>query len=472
MSKALWACSVCGEDFTRRSSAERHRNNIHQGRSSLVRFVEYLAGRASGLYPRPIDPPRLARRGRRPQFGKTSNSSDRTIADSTTKDFWWEFENNQSEMSSYSQPTSSNNDISKIIWNAIDEFNRKAQKVLQFKTLMSQLNNYSNTPFYMPVIQAPMNIPSETRFIGLSGGIILGYKGHVCEKCLSWRIEEIRDDEKRILSESNHTCDPQRLHEAQSVTDTPGTIYKRRQELISYLALFCVNNIFDQQELLNLAAVEIPPSVFDNRSDSYEEYVDLDILPSGTPDWAHGAVKEGKTVINRTDLAEFLNLFEATLGFFRLAIYGVKHYFFVYIAKGLDPRDIKYLKKFLDADTLITTSMSITMNNSVISKEWKDMFIDGRLTGIPPLRPDKSNFLSKNPTTFEVSENKLDNIRERHESGITMKYCDINKEWQWYVFIEESLAWPTPMFSVLLPSPLPPSESYSTIIRKIARSSK
>jgi hypothetical protein len=65
MSKALWACTLCGEDFTRRSSAERHRNNIHQGRSGIVRFVEYLAGIASKLYPRPIDPPRLARRARR-----------------------------------------------------------------------------------------------------------------------------------------------------------------------------------------------------------------------------------------------------------------------------------------------------------------------------------------------------------------------------------------------------------------------
>ena len=191
-----------------------------------------------------------------------------------------------------------------------------------------------------------------------------------------------------------------------------------------------------------MSAVEIPPSVFNNRSGSYEEYVDLDTLPSGTPDWAYGVVKEGKTVINRTDLADFLNIFEATLGFFRLTMYGVKHYFFVYIAKGLDPRDIKYLKKFLDADTLINTSMSITMNNSVISKERKDIFIDGRLTGIPPLRPDKSNFLSKNPTMFEVSENELDHIGERQESGITMKYCVINKEWQWYVFIDESLACP------------------------------
>jgi hypothetical protein len=242
----------------------------------------------------------------------------------------------------------------------------------------------------------------------------LGYKGHVCKKCHSWEIEVIPDDEKRILSKPNHTCDPNRLHEAQSVTDTAGTIYKRRQELIAYLPLFCVNNIFDQQEILNLAAVEIPPSAFDNRSDSYEEYVDLDTLPSGTPDWAYGAVKDGKTVISRTDLAEFLNVFEATLGFFRLTIYGVKHYFFVYIPRGLDPKDIKYLKKFLDADTLITTSMSITMKNSVISKEWKDMFIDGRLPGIPPLRPDKSNFLSN---VLEVSENQLDDIRERQENA-------------------------------------------------------
>jgi hypothetical protein len=226
------------------------------------------------------------------------------------------------------------------------------------------------------------------------GRNILGYKGHVCKKCLSWRIEEIRDDEKRILSKSNHTCDPQKLHEAQSVTDATGTIYKRRrQELISYLPIFCVINIYNQQELLNLAAVEIPPSVFDNWSDSYEEYVDLDTSPSGTPDWAYGAVKKGKTVINRTDLGEFLNIFEATLGFFRLTMYGVKHYFFVYIVKGLEPSDIKYIKKFLDADTLITTSMSIAMNNSVINREWKDMFIDGPLTCIPPLKPGKFNFL-------------------------------------------------------------------------------
>jgi hypothetical protein len=144
------------------------------------------------------------------------------------------------------------------------------------------------------------------------------------------------------------------------------------------------------------------------------------ILSSGIPDWAYGAVKDGKTIINRTQLAQFLDIFEATLGFLRLTIYGVKHYFFVYIAKGLEPRDIKYLKKFLDADTLITTDVSIAVSSSVINKEeeWKDMFIDSPLPNIPLLRPDKLNFLSKNQTKFKalnLSDNELDDIRERQE---------------------------------------------------------
>jgi hypothetical protein len=69
---------------------------------------------------------------------------------------------------------------------------------------------------------SPMNL-------GFSDGRnILGYKGHVCKKCLSWQIEQIHDDEERILSKSNHICDPRKLHEAQFVTDTTGTIYRQR----------------------------------------------------------------------------------------------------------------------------------------------------------------------------------------------------------------------------------------------------
>jgi hypothetical protein len=133
---------------------------------------------------------------------------------------------------------------------------------------MSQLNNYSNTPSYMPVIQAPMNIPSETRFIGLLGEIILAYNGHVCKKCLIWHFAEIPNEETRILSRSYHTCSPERLREAQSVTDIPGTIHKQRQELISWLT-FLVNSIANQQGLVDLIAVEVPAHIFDVRLNNH-----------------------------------------------------------------------------------------------------------------------------------------------------------------------------------------------------------
>jgi hypothetical protein len=116
--------------------------------------------------------------------------------------------------------------------------------------------------------------------VGFSDGRnILGYNGHVCNKCLSWEIGEIHDDEKRLLK-SSHRCDPQKLQKAQSVTDIPGILCKRRQELIFYLTLI-VNDMTKQQELVGLTAVEVSASVFDIR---YEEYIDLDSLESVTLD--------------------------------------------------------------------------------------------------------------------------------------------------------------------------------------------
>jgi len=64
------------------------------------------------------------------------------------------------------------------------------------------------------------------------------------------------------------------------------------------------------------------------------------------------------------------------LGFFRLTINGVKRYF-VYIANGLAPSDIKYLRKLLRVEPEVGS----TMNYYAKKKEWKDMFIDGPQTG-------------------------------------------------------------------------------------------
>lgn len=239
-----------------------------------------------------------------------------------------------------------------------------------------------------------------TTSIGLSDGdASLGWKGYVCKKCLSFEFRSVSDDVKRISLKSNHICDPQRVKQAQFVTDIRSTINKQRQELIFYLyyLTYTVNPIANQHELVDLTAVEVPASIFDARLNSYEEYIDLNSLQSVTLGWAYRAAKEGKTMINTTDLQEFLCIFEATLGFFSLTINKVKRYFFVYIANGLAPQNIKYLRHLRESPK--TTEIGIT---TVIDKESKDMFIDGPQTAIQSLRSDKFRFPLQNPTIYEL----------------------------------------------------------------------
>jgi hypothetical protein len=156
MSKPLWACLVCGEDFTRRSSAERHRDTVHQGNSLIVRFVDYLAGRASGIYAAPIDPPRLLKRAR-PQFGKTPNgdlvnATDVIVAENMIKDSCW-YTNTNKNLSkanpSYLEYLS--NRSSNEMTNRLDESFRNLQKLLQLKTLMNRHSN-QEIPFFLPTI--------------------------------------------------------------------------------------------------------------------------------------------------------------------------------------------------------------------------------------------------------------------------------------------------------------------------------
>jgi hypothetical protein len=270
----------------------------------------------------------------------------------------------------------------------------------EFTELVSQIAQYSSINA-IPV----MNL----RFA--NHGTTLGVKGHICEKCFSFEIAPILNDEKMTSLKSKHMCGTQSQ-------DIAGTIfYKRKQELIFQLTSI-VNYMAKQHELVDLAAVEIPASVFDSRLDSYEDHVDLDYFRSSTPNWAHHAIKERKIVINRTDLAEFLDIFIATLGFFKLTIDGEKRCFFVYIANELEPSNIKYLEKLLRLEPTLTTGMGVPMNHSAINKEWKDIFIEGPHTMFP-LRPDKFSFRFQNPSTAQtlnISNEEWDEIRERQEN--------------------------------------------------------
>ena len=60
MSKTLFVCMKCGQDFTREYGATRHNRIHHLGRSLVVGYTEYIIGRSGGTIPPPTEiPPRL-----------------------------------------------------------------------------------------------------------------------------------------------------------------------------------------------------------------------------------------------------------------------------------------------------------------------------------------------------------------------------------------------------------------------------
>lgn len=87
LQKHTWVCSLCGHGLTRKSSANRHNNNLHSGQASVVRPYEYIIGRLNGIFHTPKDP--LTYRGREENAlfhpnlnGNNNDFTSKVIADS------------------------------------------------------------------------------------------------------------------------------------------------------------------------------------------------------------------------------------------------------------------------------------------------------------------------------------------------------------------------------------------------------
>ncbi|MGC2570595.1 MAG: hypothetical protein WA364_03715 [Candidatus Nitrosopolaris sp.] len=82
MSRPNYVCTICSEHFTRKYSAYRHDTNIHGGRSEIVPFIEYMAGRSSGRYP--ASHPSWFRRQRQVHANRSNPSGNHAIADTAS----------------------------------------------------------------------------------------------------------------------------------------------------------------------------------------------------------------------------------------------------------------------------------------------------------------------------------------------------------------------------------------------------
>ena len=92
MGRITWVCATCAQHFTREYGADRHNNNLHEGKGTIVRLLDYIIGRINGQF-LPNDPSAYRRKKGKEKrdllFGSNHNSSNnnnfgpKVIADST-----------------------------------------------------------------------------------------------------------------------------------------------------------------------------------------------------------------------------------------------------------------------------------------------------------------------------------------------------------------------------------------------------
>ena len=82
MSRPNYVCTACSQYFTRKYSGQRHNFNIHSGRSEIMPYIEYMAGRSSGRYL--ASHPSWYHKQKGSQWNRDYSSENRVIADTTS----------------------------------------------------------------------------------------------------------------------------------------------------------------------------------------------------------------------------------------------------------------------------------------------------------------------------------------------------------------------------------------------------
>lgn len=174
MSKPLFVCMKCGQDFTREYGARRHNRIHHLGRSPVVGYTEYIIGRSRGTIPPPTDiPPRLlAVRKRKGKMMKNGPANIRTKSPFTV------YPDSTSD-----NPISHKDVLSPDVLDTqpkknepLDEILANYSDMVQLMNLLKVLSGNTNMPL-LPTAVAPIsNINSQTSESSFLGDIITNFK--------------------------------------------------------------------------------------------------------------------------------------------------------------------------------------------------------------------------------------------------------------------------------------------------------
>jgi hypothetical protein len=196
-----------------------------------------------------------------------------------------------------------------------DQILQPLRKVVEYKNLLGQLSTiqqqqgmilggdriqYPSMPFMTLDTEEFNNNLSEEESSLDNGNDsqTVGYRGHICEKCLVINIDTIfrhKDRESRQI-ETTHACNSKTLDDAQLEPNKDKTINDLYEKLPDVMKKkvnsWTENNAY-------LIAIEMPPNVDLNNCS--------EITPNNENHWAARAIKDKRTILNDEELSDFLS---------------------------------------------------------------------------------------------------------------------------------------------------------------------
>lgn len=176
-----YVCTMCAQDFTRKTSAKRHNKNLHQGTAVIVRFVDYIVGRVAGIY-QAADPKLYRRKPERKGYFSYCGSHGNFVPTSFL-DTIGENGNSIEYFHHDSGPTSdAHTGITTSKSESIHDTLDIAIKCFQFKKLASEIQSQPLT-----ATNSISNFVSSL----LTGNQIFGFSGSSCPACAYWSVHQL-----------------------------------------------------------------------------------------------------------------------------------------------------------------------------------------------------------------------------------------------------------------------------------------
>jgi hypothetical protein len=351
MSKPLYACTICSEDFTRKSDGGRHNQRFHSGKGQIIGFTEYIIGRINNTFAPPVElTPRLAAAKRRKKvFFYSKNDRGFTVYPDTMTGT--PVLNNECYQHQSSVPSAEKIDSQKTQDKSLlDESVDYAKKITGLQCLLGDSNRSTYSDNFIPppsvstrqpnhYLLPATGTPSYSSYLKkhmLNRNDIFGFSGQSCNQCISFEIvpHYFAAPDRDRFTRSTHICNEspanfsagkrQDIDIHSLVLDNCArmvlSIYMITQVWTDNKPYLRVVPLYDQlREKHEVLQIRYPsnPDKMIRVPLKIDEAIELDALK--WDHWAFRVIKEGVTPIESHELMEFLNRIRiSTYGIFRV----------------------------------------------------------------------------------------------------------------------------------------------------------